>query len=99
MGWDMVAEVVVLHPFASVAVTVYVPATAERVGPDVVLASFHKYVIVPVPPFALAVAEPVPPKQVVLVSEVITTFTGEPGWLMLIEAEAEQLFASVTSTL
>jgi hypothetical protein len=58
VGWVIVTVAVDVHPFASVAVTVYDPA-AKPVAVAPVAELLHKYVFVPVPPVALTVAEPV----------------------------------------
>jgi hypothetical protein len=56
-----------VHPLASVAVTLYVPAV-KPVAVVEVSPVFHKYVIVPVPPVADTVAFPlVLPKQIISV--------------------------------
>jgi hypothetical protein len=52
--------------------------------------------MVPVPPLPLAVAEPLPPKQVVFVTDVIITLRAVEGWVIVMLAVAEQLLASFT---
>jgi len=56
----MVVVSVSVHPLASVAVTVYVPAV-RPVAVAVVAPVLHTKVLVPVPPEAEAVADPVDP--------------------------------------
>ena len=70
-GSDMVTLSVSVQLFASVAVTVYVPADKPVIVPPVPLL-LHAYVFVPVPPVALAVADPsVAPLQLAFVPEIL----------------------------
>ena len=61
----IVAVAVAVHPFASVTVTVYVPAISPvAVGVVCTGVVFHEYVYAGVPPAGVTVAVPVvPPKQ------------------------------------
>jgi hypothetical protein len=86
-----------VHPFASITVTVYVPAVRPVAVAVVWLLIDHRYVIGAVPPVAVAVALPLlPPAQ-----ETFTTLVVTVGPLRLItvaEAVFVQPLASVTVT-
>ncbi len=77
-GWVMATVAEPVHPLASVAVTVYVPAVKpEMLVPDPPV--FHAKVTVPAPPVALAPATPVfPPKQSTCVVAVAVATTVDP---------------------
>ena len=75
-GSVMVTSSVSVHPFASVAVTVYVPAVRPVAVAEVPPPPDHAYVIVPVPPDPDAVAAPsLSPLQLTLVGVPIVTET------------------------
>ena len=87
-----------VQPFASVAVTLYVPA-AKPVAIAAVWPLFHRYVIMPVPPVPAAVAEPfAPPKQLTFVEALMLTDTAEAGSEIITVAVSVQPLASVTVT-
>ena len=78
-GCDIVTEAIEVQPFASVPVTVYVPA-ARPVFKAVVRPFDHKNPTAPVPPVELAVAAPVElPKQRTFVCEPMLTFNAAAG--------------------
>ena len=78
-GSVMVTSSVSVHAFASVVVTVYVPAV-NPVAVATVAPELQAYVFVPVPPVPAAVAAPsFPPLQVTFVDEDIDTETAEDG--------------------
>ena len=90
-------EAAAVHPLASVAVTLYVPAV-RFVAVAVVWPFDHKYVIEPVPPLPVAVAVPSePPKQETLVWVVVTD-TAVAGWVIVVLEVWVQPLASVTVT-
>jgi hypothetical protein len=93
----MVVVAVLIHPFASVIVTVYVPAVNPPAVTVVCKVGFHEYVYGTVPPAALTVERPLfPPLQVTftLVKELVMM----AGSVITIEAVAIQPFPSVTVT-
>jgi len=95
-GCVTTAVAVVVHALASVAVTVYVPAVSVLMD-AVVAPVFQLYVAVPVPPVELAVADPLlPPKQLMLVTDVVAT--NAAGWVMATVAVAVHELASVAVT-
>ena len=95
-GSVITTEVTEVQPFASVAVTLYVPA-AKPVAVAEVWPLFHKYVMVPVPPVPAAVAAPfAPPKQETLVEALIVTETALAGCVIVTVAVSVQPLASVT---
>jgi hypothetical protein len=64
VGCVTVVDAVVVHPFASVTVTVYPPAVRPVAEEPVPPEGAHEYVYPEVPPDAVTEAEPVlPPKQ------------------------------------
>ena len=99
VGSVITTEVLDVQPFTSVAVTLYVPAV-RPVAVAEVWPLFHKYVIVPVPPVPVAVAEPFePPKQLTFTEVGIVTATALTGWVIVTVAVSVQPFESVTVTL
>ena len=74
-------EALVVHPFASVAVTVYVPAARfENVPPACNGEPFIEYLTGAVPPEVVRVAVPLlPPLQLTGVD--VDAVTTGPGWL------------------
>ena len=85
----------VLQKFASVTVHVYVPA-ARFVIAAVVCDVFHKYVSVPVPPLATAVAVPLGVLHVACVLFIDSDMA--VGWVMVKLCVAVHRLASVTVT-
>ena len=76
VGSAMVTSSVSVHPFASVAVTVYVPAVSPEAVAEDPPPPDQAYVIVPVPPDPDAVADPsLPPLQLTSVGVPIETDT------------------------
>ena len=102
VNWDgsvITTKVLEIQPFASVAVTLYVPAVRPVAVADA-WPLFHKYVIVPVPPVPAAVAEPFePPKQLTFTEAEIVTATALAGCVIVTLAVSVQPFESVTVTL
>ena len=97
-GSVITTEVTEIQPFASVAVTLYVPA-AKPVAVAEVWPLFHRYVIVPVPPVPAAVAVPSEaPKQETFVDALIVTATALAGCVIVTVAVSVQPLASVTVT-
>ena len=95
-GSVITTEVLEVQPFASVAVTLYVPAV-RPVAVAKVWPLFHRYVIVPVPPVPAAVAEPFePPKQLTFTEALIVTATALAGCVIVTLAVSVQPFESVT---
>ena len=89
----MVQVPVQVQPFASVMVTVNVPE-ARLLMVCVVELLLHLYLYTGVPPAGLAVALPFPaPWQVMLVE--VTVAVNRTGWVMVTDAVAVQLCASV----
>lgn len=93
----MVTAAVDVQLFASLTVTVYVPAT-RFVEVTVVCPFDHVYVYEGVPPDGVTVAEPLlPPLHETWVDEEIEDVS-VAGWVIVIEAVVLQLFASLTVT-
>ena len=91
-------EVTEVQPFASVAVTLYVPAV-KPVAVAEVWPLFHRYVMVPVPPVPAAVAVPSEaPMQETFVHALIVTATALAGCVIVTVAVSVQPLASVTVT-
>jgi len=87
---------VTVHPFASVTVTVYVPADKLFAVALVPPEGAHEYVYEPVPPPAVTVALPVvPPLHNGLVLEVIDA-VNRAGSVKVVFADATQPLLSVT---
>ena len=93
-----------VHPFSSVTVTVYVPAT-KPVAVAVVCPSLQEYVYAPVPPEGVAVAVPsLPPLQLMLnppemeVDMDVATDSATGGSVRVTSTVAVQLLASRTTT-
>ena len=77
VGCPITAVAVLVHPFASVTVTVYVPAASALAVVPVPPLGAHEYVYGDVPPVAVTVAVPVdPPKQIASVLTVLAANTG-----------------------
>jgi hypothetical protein len=94
----MVVEAVAEQRFASLTVTVYVPAGFTVIPAEVAPPGAHVYVSVPVPPEPVAVAVPlVPPKQLTGVFTTLTA-TADEGPPIVVDAVAEQRLASLTVT-
>jgi hypothetical protein len=97
-GSVMIAVAVLIHPFASVTVTVYVPA-AKPVAVAVVCAGleFHAYEYGAVPPAALTVAEPVVPflQSTLVLAVMAEVKTAGSVTVAVAVAVLVQLFASV----
>ena len=95
----IVCEAVAVQLLASVTVTVYVPA-ARPVRFSVVAPFDHRYVSAPVPPATVKLIAPVePPLQLTLVEEAMLALRAVAGCVIVCEAVAVQLLASVTVTL
>jgi hypothetical protein len=88
---------VVTQAFASVTVTVYVPALSPVAIAPVPPAGAHEYVYPPAPPLATTVADPfAPPEQETFVCEPVVPMAD--GCVMLNVPVDEHAFASVTVT-
>jgi hypothetical protein len=94
----IVVVAVTEHPFASVTVTVYVPAGRPVVVTPVPPEGAQVYVYAPVPPPGVTVAEPLfPPKQETLVVAEILAVTCA-GCVIVAVVVTEDPLASVTVT-
>jgi len=92
----ILAVLVLVQPFASFTVTVYVAAlSAVAVWPVAVL--LHEYVNAPVPPLAFATAVPVPVEQSGLVG-ITELIAGPPELFITAVFVFVQPFASVAVT-
>ena len=97
VGSVTVDELVEVQPFASVTVTVYVPAATPVI--DAVVAVFdHAYVYGDVPPVADAVAPPSDNPLQVMVESTCEAATNTVGSVTVDELVEVQPFASVTVT-
>jgi hypothetical protein len=97
VGCVIVYVRVMVQPFASVTVTVYVPAARPVAEEPVPPLGAHEYVYGAVPPEATTVAEPVvPPLQSTFTCEPVVASAG--GCVMLNVLVVVQPFASVTVT-
>jgi hypothetical protein len=95
-GAVIVTTLVPVHPLASVAVTVYVPAGAVSVVP-LIVPPVLVYTIVPTPPVTLNAELPIPPLHNAAISVDATTMAA--GAVMVAVAVVVQPLASVTVTL
>jgi hypothetical protein len=95
VGAVMVTTLVPVHPLASVAVTVYVPAGAVNMFAAIV-PPVLVYTIVPTPPVTLNAELPIPPLQRAAVSAEASTMAA--GAVMVAVAVVVQPLASVTIT-
>jgi hypothetical protein len=90
-GCVMVAAPVALHPLLSFTVIVYVPALSPLAVRPVPALPLHEYVYGDKPPVAaLALALPVPPLQVTLLTEEMLIPRADAGCVMLADAVAVQ---------
>ena len=93
------ADAVAVHAFASVTVTVYVPALRPEAVAFVCPPGAHANVYGDVPPTGVAVALPVlPPLHFTFTIEPVLTDKATAGCVITADAVAVQAFASVTVT-
>ena len=93
---DTAAVAVLVHPFASVTVTVYEPATRfDAVAPDPPV-GLQRYVSAPVPPLAFTEADPFAEPHVAAVDVVAAVIAG--GSVIVMFAALIHPVASVTVT-
>jgi hypothetical protein len=99
VGSLKITVVVPVHPFASRAVTKYVPEpNPVNVPIDWYAPPFKLYSILPVPPVPLAVISPAVPPEQSGSTFVALTLTAVAGSVIVTCAVAVQLFASLTVT-